>query len=86
MLRIYVGNLSFDTTEASLSDMFGQHGTVTNVALITDRETGRSRGFAFIDMADEGEAKTAMDAVNGKELDGRSLRVSEARERADRPH
>ncbi len=83
MQRIYVGNLSFQTTEQTLSDLFGEHGTVNNVAIITDRISGRSRGFAFVEMADEAEAKAAMEALNGREFDGRPLRVAEAKERAD---
>ena len=82
MQRIYVGNLSFQTTEQGLSDLFAEHGTVNSVSIITDRITGRSRGFAFVEMNDDGEAKAAMDALNGKEYDGRPLRVAEAKERA----
>ncbi len=84
MFRIYIGNLSFDTTEDSLNDLFGQHGQVQGVSIIMDRMTGRSRGFGFIEMADDNEAKAAMEATNGHELDGRALRVNEARERAER--
>lgn len=84
MFRIYIGNLSFDTTEDSLNDLFGQHGQVQGVSIIMDRMTGRSRGFGFIEMADDNEGKAAMEAINGHELDGRALRVNEARERADR--
>ena len=84
MQRIYVGNLSFQTTEQGLSELFGQHGSVNSVAIITDRITGRSRGFAFVEMNDDAEAKAAMEALNGKEFDGRPLRVAEAKERADR--
>jgi RNA recognition motif-containing protein len=83
MQRIYVGNLSFQTTEQALSDLFGEHGTVNNVSIITDRISGRSRGFAFVEMADDAEAKAAMEAINGREFDGRPLRVAEAKERAD---
>ncbi len=84
MFRIYVGNLSFETTDVALSELFGQHGTVDNVSIITDRVTGRSRGFAFVEMADDGEGRKAMDAVNGHELEGRTLKVSQAHERAER--
>ena len=84
MFRIYVGNLSFQTTDESLSNLFGEHGSVNSVAVITDRITGRSRGFGFVEMNDAGEGKAAMDALDGKEVDGRSLKVSEARERTDR--
>jgi RNA recognition motif-containing protein len=84
MQRIYVGNLSFQTTEQGLTELFAQHGSVNSVAIITDRITGRSRGFAFVEMNDDAEAKAAMEALNGKEFDGRPLRVAEAKERADR--
>ena len=84
MLRLYVGNLSFDTTDQSLGELFAQHGSVTSVSIITDRDTGRSRGFGFVEMSSDDEAKAAMDAVDGQDLDGRSLKVSEARERAER--
>ena len=84
MFRIYVGNLSFDTTEQGLQDAFAQHGTVESVSILTDRMTGRSRGFGFIEMPDDTEAKAAMDAINGTEIDGRALKVNEARAREDR--
>ncbi|MHC4993381.1 MAG: RNA recognition motif domain-containing protein [Planctomycetota bacterium] len=83
MQRIYVGNLSFQTTEQGLNDLFAEHGTVNSVSIITDRITGRSRGFGFVEMADGAEAKAAMDALNGQEFDGRPLKVAEAKERAD---
>jgi RNA recognition motif-containing protein len=84
MQRLYVGNLSFQTTEQGLSDLFAEHGTVDSVSIITDRITGRSRGFAFVEMHEDAEAQAAMEALNGKEFDGRPLRVAEAKERADR--
>ena len=84
MFRLYVGNLSFQTTEDSLNELFAQHGKVDSVSIITDRMTGRSRGFGFVEMSDEGEGKSAMEALNGHEVDGRSLKVNEARERAER--
>ncbi len=84
MFRMYVGNLSFQTTEEALSDLFAQHGTVSNVSIITDRVSGRSRGFAFVEMSDESEGKAAMDAINGQEVDERTLKVSQAHERAER--
>ncbi len=84
MFRIYVGNLSFQTTDEALTDLFSEHGSVNSVSVITDRITGRSRGFGFVEMNDAGEGKAAMDALDGKEVDGRSLKVSEARERTDR--
>jgi RNA recognition motif-containing protein len=83
MQRIYVGNLSFQTTEQTLTDLFAEHGKVEGVSIITDRITGRSRGFAFVEMADSAEAKAAMEALNGHEFDGRALKVAEAKERAD---
>ena len=81
MLKIYVGNLSFQTTEDGLRDMFAQHGQVASVAIITERETGRSRGFGFIEMPDDAEARKAIDALNGQEYEGRTLTVNEARPR-----
>jgi RNA recognition motif-containing protein len=84
MLKIYVGNLSFQTTEDGIRDLFSQHGRVDSVAIITDRDSGRSRGFGFVEMPDDGEARAAMEALNGKEFDGRALTVNEARPRTDR--
>ena len=84
-MKLYVGNLSFETTENDLQDLFEQHGTVTDVALMMDRMTGRSRGFAFVTMADTTEANAAIAALNGKEVQGRALTVSEARAREERP-
>jgi RNA recognition motif-containing protein len=78
--KLYVGNLPFSTTEGELRDMFEEHGTVESVNVITDRETGRPRGFAFVEM-DDGSADTAMQALNGREVEGRALRVNEAHER-----
>ena len=80
MKKIYVGNLPWRTTDDELKDYFGSYGTVNSVAIITDRETGRSRGFAFVEMDDEGADK-AIREVDGKELAGRPLRVNEALER-----
>ena len=78
-MKIYVGNLSFDTTEDTLTAHFGAHGEVSEVNVITDRDTGRPRGFAFITMRDDGEARKAIEELNGTELDGRTLNVNEAR-------
>jgi cold-inducible RNA-binding protein len=78
-MKLYVGNLSFSTTDPDLKDLFGQHGTVTDVHLVTDRVTGRSRGFAFVTMSSGAEGKAAIGALEGKELDGRNLTVNEAR-------
>ena len=79
--RIYVGNLPFSATEAELKELFGQHGEVFSVTLITDRETGRPRGFGFVEM-DQQTADAAIEALNNQEFGGRSLRVNEAKERA----
>jgi len=79
MTKLYVGNLSFDTTEESLKALFGQHGTVESAKLISDRETGRPRGFGFVEMGNA-DASRAMQALNGKEFEGRALRVNEAQE------
>ncbi len=82
--RLYVGNLSFNSTNDSLREAFAQHGTVTDVHIVMDRETGRSRGFAFVTMGSAGEASAAIAAMNGAMLDGRALRVNEAEERPQR--
>jgi RNA recognition motif-containing protein len=81
--KLYVGNLPFSVTEAELRELFGRHGTVERVSVITDRETGRPRGFAFVEMDAKG-ADDAMRALDGSQLGGRALRVSEAQERGDR--
>ena len=82
--KLYVGNLSFNTTENDLQDTFAAHGTVTEANLITDRETGRARGFGFVTMSSEEEANKAVEALNGAELDGRTLTVNIARPREER--
>lgn len=83
--RLYVGNLSFNSTEASLTSAFEQDGRkVSSVSIVTDRDTGRSRGFAFVEMASDGDASAAIKALNGVEIDGRALRVNEAEERKPR--
>jgi RNA recognition motif-containing protein len=79
--KIYVGNLPFSSTEDELRDVFGQHGDVESVAVITDRDTGRPRGFAFVEMADAGSAANAIKALDGSELGGRNLRVNEAEDK-----
>ena len=84
-MKLYVGNLSFETTENDLQDLFEQHGKVTDVALINDKTTGRSRGFGFVTMADDASATAAVNAFNGKEVQGRALTVNEARAREERP-
>jgi RNA recognition motif-containing protein len=81
--KLYVGNLSFDTTENDLQDLFSQHGPVSEVNLITDRMTGRSRGFAFVTMGSPEAAQSAIGALAGKEIQGRALTVNEARPREE---
>jgi RNA recognition motif-containing protein len=83
-LNIYVGNLSFDTSESDLERAFAAHGAVTSARIATDRDTGRARGFGFVEMSDKTEAQAAIAALNGKELQGRTLTVNEARPREDR--
>ncbi|HOX45983.1 MAG TPA: RNA-binding protein [Myxococcota bacterium] len=80
-MNIFVGNLSFKTTDDQLRALFEAHGEVSSARVITDRETGRSRGFGFVEMNNEEEARRAIEAVNGKDLDGRTLNVNEARPR-----
>jgi cold-inducible RNA-binding protein len=84
MTNIYVGNLSFDSSEDDLANAFGAYGTVDKVSIVTDRMTGRSRGFAFVEMSDDAAAKAAIDGLNGKDLGGRVLTVNEARPKTDR--
>ena len=81
--KLYVGNLSFDTTSDDLTGLFGQYGTVTSAQVVTDRETGRSRGFAFVEMSNG--AAEAIAATNMREFQGRNLTVNEAKPREDRP-
>lgn len=78
-IKLYVGNLSFDTTDTALRDLFSQHGTVTDVAIISDKMTGRSRGFGFVTMETASQAQAAIQALNDRSLDGRALTVNEAR-------
>jgi RNA recognition motif-containing protein len=82
--KLYVGNLSYATTEGDLSELFGTVGDVASVSLITDRMSGRSKGFAFIEMAEEGAAQTAIAQLSSKELDGREINVAEARPQVPR--
>ncbi len=82
-MKIYVGNLSFSTTEDSLRTKFEEFGQVEEVAIITDRDTGRSRGFGFVTMPSSDEATAAIEALNSVELDGRALKVNEARPRRE---
>ena len=83
--KLFVGNLSFNVTENDLQDAFAAHGTVVETNLMMDRDTGRPRGFAFVTMGSPEEAQKAIDALNGKELDGRALTVNLARPREERP-
>ena len=83
--KLYVGNLSFNSTENDLRDLFAQAGTVSEVALMQDKFTGKSRGFAFVTMATDADAANAVNQLNGKALDGRPLTVNEARPREERP-
>lgn len=83
--KLYVGGLSYDTTEDGLRDLFAQAGSVDSVAVIMDRMSGRSKGFGFVEMSTEAEAQSAIEMFNGKELDGRSITVNEARPQEDRP-
>jgi RNA recognition motif-containing protein len=83
-INLYVGNLSFHTTEDTLHTLFSEHGEVERANLITDRYTGRSRGFAFVEMATEEAGEAAIDALNGKMVDERQIRVEKAKPRPDR--
>lgn len=85
MKNIYVGNLSFDATEDQIRNMFEAYGPVDRVSIITDRDTGQSRGFGFVEMSDDESASKAMEALNGTNLAGRNLTVNEARPKNDRP-
>ena len=80
-MNIYIGNLSFDTTEAKLRQAFESYGEVTSVNIVTDKQSGNSRGFAFVEMAQQSEATAAITALSGHELDGRALNVNEAKPR-----
>lgn len=84
-MKIYVGNLSYSTSEEDLRSAFSEFGAIDSVDVIMDRNTGSSKGFGFIEMSDDSEAKAAIEGMNGKDLDGRSLNVNEARPRAERP-
>ncbi|MDH3492644.1 MAG: RNA-binding protein [Acidobacteriota bacterium] len=82
--KLYVGNISFDTTEADLEDLFGQAGTVESVNIISDRDTGRSRGFGFVEMSSQEEANNAISQFNETEVGGRNIIVNEAKPRENR--
>lgn len=83
-MKIYVGNLPFDATQSSVQDLFSQFGQVSEVTLINDRETGRPRGFGFVEMPDSAEANKALQALNGQDFGGRSLNINEAKPRESR--
>ena len=80
-MKIFVGNLSFQSTDDTIRSLFSAHGQVDDVAVVTDRDTGRPRGFGFVTMPNDGEAQAAIDAINGRDVDGRTLNVNEARPR-----
>ncbi len=82
-MNIYVGNLSYDTTEDGLREAFGAHGQVDSARIVIDKYTNQSRGFGFVEMADNAEGQAAIDALNGADLDGRTLKVNEARPREE---
>src|SRR5262245_54516694 len=84
-MKIYVGNLSFQTSENELRDLFAAHGNVASATLVMDRDTGRPRGFGFVEMPDDTQARAAIAAINGQNFGGRDLAVNEARPREDRP-
>jgi len=85
MKKIFVGNLSYSATEATLRSMFEAYGAVESVNIITDRDSGQPRGFAFVEMTNDSEASNAINGLNGKDLEGRTLNVNEARPKAERP-
>jgi cold-inducible RNA-binding protein len=82
-MKLFVGNFSFGTTEDDLRALFQPYGNVDSVAVVTDRDTGRSRGFGFVEMPDRGQAEKAIEALNGKQVGGRTLNINEARPKAD---
>jgi RNA recognition motif-containing protein len=81
--KLYVGNLTYDTTDSALEQMFGAYGTVQSAQVIMDRDTGRSKGFGFVEMGSDQEAQAAIAALNGKQVEGRSLTVNEAKPKTD---
>jgi len=83
--KLYVGNMSYDVDNAALEQMFTPYGSVTSAQVIMDRETGRSKGFGFVEMENDSEAQAAIDGLNGAEKDGRTIKVSEAKPREERP-
>jgi RNA recognition motif-containing protein len=81
--KLYVGNLTYGVTDSNLQEMFAAHGTVQSAQVIMDRDTGRSKGFGFVEMGSDQEAQAAIQALNGKEMDGRALTVNEARPKTE---
>jgi RNA recognition motif-containing protein len=84
-MKLYVGNLTYGVTDAALEQMFAPHGTVKSAQVIMDRDTGRSKGFGFVEMTNDNEARAAIAALNGQQVEGRALTVNEARPRENRP-
>lgn len=84
-MNIYVGNLPYQASESGLQELFGQYGQVERVSIIMDRETGRSRGFGFVEMPDDGEGQKAIEELNEQDYEGRALKVNQARPKTDRP-
>ena len=84
-MNIYVGNLSYGLSDNDLQQLFAEHGSVASAKIIQDRETGRSKGFGFVEMPDDGDAQKTIEALNGQSVDGRNLTVNEARPREERP-
>ena len=84
-MNVYVGNLSYDLSEDDLKTAFEEHGEVSSAKIIFDRYSGRSKGFGFVEMSDQGAAEKAIEGLNGKELDGRAIKVNESKPREDRP-
>ncbi len=84
-MKLYVGNLSFSTTETTLRNSFAEFGKVDSVNVLTDRDTGRPKGFGFVEMNNDAEAKAAIAGLDGKSVDGRNIKVNEARPKEDRP-
>ena len=82
--KLYVGNMSYDTSNSDLEEMFAAHGTVESANIINDRDTGRSKGFGFVEMGSDEEAQAAIEALDGQEVSGRALKVNEAKPRPDR--
>jgi len=84
-MQIYVGNMSYNTSEEAINELFSQYGEVSSVKLISDRETGRAKGFGFVTMNDDSAGNKAIEELNGKDFDGRTLRINEAKPKEDRP-